>query len=101
MTPISAIATFLLAALLTIGVGALAWTFGAQRFAFTAWAQYMTQRAWARFFDHRDWIVGIGLAAFASSLGRLFILPHTLQPTTQSDYSTVKYAVPPGSQQNK
>src|SRR3546814_11210023 len=57
----------------------------------------MAQRAWARFFRHRAWIVGSVVAAFASSIGLLFIIPQQFQPTTNSDYSQVKYELPPGS----
>jgi len=97
MTPVSAVAFFLVATLLTILVGALAWKFGAQRFDFTTWAHFMVQRAWARFSDHRVWIVGIGVLAFFSSIGLLFVIPQQFQPTTNSDYSQVKYELPPGS----
>src|SRR3546814_9005200 len=97
MTPISAVVFFLVAALAAILVGALAWKFGVQRFDFTAWARFMVQRAWARLSDHRVWIVGIGVLAFFSSIGLLFVIPQQFQPTTNSDYSQVKYELPPGS----
>src|SRR3546814_2708071 len=57
----------------------------------------MVQRAWARLSDHRVWIVGIGVLAFFSSIGLLFVIPQQFQPTTNSDYSQVKYELPPGS----
>src|SRR3546814_20021689 len=56
----------------------------------------MVQRAWARLSDHRVWIVGIGVLAFFSSIGLLFVIPQQFQPTTNSDYSQVKYELPPG-----
>src|SRR3546814_10451625 len=97
MTPISAVVFFLGAALAAILFGALGWKFGVQRFDFTAWARFIVQRAWALLSDHRVWIVGIGVLAFFSSIGLLFVIPQQFQPTTNSDYSQVRYELPPGS----
>ena len=97
MTPLSAIMALLLSCLLMIVLGALAYAFGVRRFTFTHWAKFMLQRAYARLFDHRVWIVGIGILAFASSLGLFRILPQQFQPTTNSDYSQIRYELPPGS----
>ncbi len=97
MTPLSAIMAFLLTSLLMILGGALAYAAGMRGFAFTNWAKFMLQRAYARLFDHRVWIVGIGIFAFASSIGLFMILPQQFQPTTNSDYSQIRYELPPGS----
>src|SRR3546814_3672869 len=58
---------------------------------------FMVRRAHARLFDHRVWIVGIGFLAFASSIILFMVLPQQFQPTINSDYSQVKYELPPGS----
>lgn len=97
VTPLAAIIVFLLANLVGILLGALAWRIGMQDFAFTNWAKFMVQRAWARLFDHRVWIVGIGFAAFAASVLLFATLPQQFQPTINSDYSQVRYTLPPGS----
>ncbi|ABF52193.1 efflux RND transporter permease subunit [Sphingopyxis alaskensis] len=97
MTPLSAIVAFLVSSLLMILGGALAYAAGMRRFALTNWAKFMLQRAYARLFDHRVWIVGIGVAAFISSLVLFGILPQQFQPTTNSDYSQIRYELPPGS----
>lgn len=96
-TPAIAIVTFLLTSLLAILLGALAWKIGVRQFAFTNWAKFMVQRAWARLYDHRVWIVGIGGAAFVTSIILFAVLPQQFQPTINSDYSQVKYELPPGS----
>src|SRR3546814_18685951 len=93
MTPISAVVFFLVAALSAILVGALAWKFGVQRFDFTAWARFMVQRAWARLSDHRVWIVGIGVLAFFSSIGLLFVIPQQFQPTRSEERRVGKECV--------
>lgn len=97
MTPFAAIGTFLIASLLAIILGALVWRLGARDFGFTNWAKFMVQRAYARLFDHRVWIVGIGFGAFAWSILLFATLPQQFQPTTNSDFSQVKYELPPGS----
>jgi multidrug efflux pump subunit AcrB len=82
-------------------LGVLAWLFGrlfgAHNWRFSLWAHFMAQRAHARLHDHRVWIVGIGLFAFLSSIGLFMVLPQQFQPTTNSDYSQVRYELPPGS----
>ena len=87
--------------LASVLLGALAWLcgrlFGMHEWSFALWAQYMVQRAWARLFDHRVWIVGIGGVAFATSLLLFYVLPQQFQPTMNSDYSQVKYELPPGT----
>jgi multidrug efflux pump subunit AcrB len=97
LTPLMAIVTFLAASLLAILIGALAYAMGMRQWAMTHWAKFMAQRAWARLHDHRVWIVGIGLLAFLSSIGLFAVLPQQFQPTTNSDYSQVRYELPPGS----
>ena len=97
MTPLSAVMVLLLTSLLMIVGGAIAHAMGMRRFAFTNWAKFMVQRAYARLFDHRVWIVGIGILAFLSSLGLFGILPQQFQPTTNSDYSQIRYELPPGT----
>ncbi len=97
LTPVMAIVTFLATSLLAILVGALAYVMGMRQWAFTHWAKFMIQRFWARLHDHRVWIVGIGLLAFLSSIGLFMVLPQQFQPTTNSDYSQVRYELPPGS----
>lgn len=82
---------------LVVIVGGIAWLIGMRQFAFTNWAKFMVQRAWARLFDHRVWIVGIGGAAFVTSVILFAVLPQQFQPTINSDYSQVKYELPPGS----
>ena len=96
-TPAMAILAFLLATLVTILFGALAWTMGVREAAFTRWAHFMVQRARARLFDHRVWIVGIGALAFVASIGLFMALPQQFQPTANSDYSQIRYELPPGS----
>jgi multidrug efflux pump subunit AcrB len=95
--PFTALFVFLGASLLAIILGALAWLIGMREWAFTRWAKFMVQRAWARLFDHRVWIVGIGVLAFLSSIGLFMVLPQQFQPTINSDYSQVRYELPPGS----
>lgn len=97
LTPLSAIGVFLAASLLAILLGALAYVMGMRDWAFTRWATFMVQRAWARLFDHRVWIVGVGVLAFALSIVLFMTLPQQFQPTTNSDYSQVRYELPPGS----
>ncbi|AQA00415.1 transporter [Sphingopyxis sp. QXT-31] len=96
-TPFSMIAVFLLVSLLCILFGAIAYAMGARGFDFTNWAKFMAQRFWARLHDHRVWIVGIGVAAFLSSIVLFYFLPKQFQPTTNSDYSQISYELPPGS----
>ncbi len=43
------------------------------------------------------WIVGIGAAAFVLSIVLFATLPQQFQPTINSDYSQIKYELPPGS----
>lgn len=97
LTPITAVGVYLAASLLAIVLGALAYVMGMHGPAFTNWAKFMVLRAWARLFDHRIWIVGIGLFAFLSSIWLFTHLPQQFQPTTNSDYSQVRYELPPGS----
>ena len=96
-TPFQAIFTYLGISLLIILAGALAWLIGMRHSGFTNWARFMVQRAWARLFDHRVWIVGIGVASLGMSVGLLMILPQQFQPTINSDYSQIRYELPPGS----
>lgn len=49
------------------------------------------------FLDHRVWIVGIGFVAFLASIALFMLLPKQFQPTINSDYSQVRYELPPGS----
>ena len=97
LTPLMAIGTFLATGLLAILIGAAVYAMGMRQWSFTHWAKFMVQRAWARLHDHRVWIVGIGLLAFLSSIGLFMVLPQQFQPTTNSDYSQVRYELPPGS----
>ncbi len=78
-------------------IGAIAWLIGMRQFGFTEWSKYIVQRAYARLFDHRVWIVGIGVAAFATSILLFATLPQQFQPTINSDYSQVRWELPPGS----
>jgi multidrug efflux pump subunit AcrB len=71
--------------------------FGMHEGRFALWARFMVQRAWARLFDHRVWIVGIGAASLGMSVALLMILPQQFQPTINSDYSQIRYELPPGS----
>jgi multidrug efflux pump subunit AcrB len=96
-TPALTVIVFLATSLLAILLGALAWFVGMRQWAFTGWAKFMLQRAWARLFDHRVWIVGIGDAAFVLSIVLFATLPQQFQPTINSDYSQIKYELPPGS----
>ena len=95
--PFFAAFIYLLSSLVMILLGALAWLCGVRQFAFTGWAKFMVQRAYARLFDHRVWIVGIGVAAFATSILLFATLPQQFQPTINSDYSQVRWELPPGS----
>ena len=97
LTPLMAIVTFLATGLIAILIGAAVYAMGLRQWSFTHWAKFMVQRAWARLHDHRVWIVGIGLLAFLSSIGLFMVLPQQFQPTTNSDYSQVRYELPPGS----
>ena len=96
-TPIATVAAFLIASVLTILGGALAYALGMRGWAFTQWATFMARRAYARLFDHRVWIVGIGVGAFAWSILLFMTLPSQFQPTINSDYSQISYELPPGS----
>jgi multidrug efflux pump subunit AcrB len=96
-TPLMFVAAYLAAALAAILLGALAWTLGMRESAFTNWAHFMVQRARARLLDHRVWIVGIGFLAFATSILLFAVLPQQFQPTMNSDYSQIRYELPPGS----
>ncbi len=83
-----------------VALGFLAWLFGKLGMAswtFSHWAMSMAQRARARTLDHRVWIVGIGVAAFATSIFLFATLPQQFQPTINSDYSQVRWELPPGS----
>ncbi|MDK2761813.1 MAG: efflux RND transporter permease subunit [Sphingopyxis sp.] len=97
LTPIAALLTYLVTSLLVILLGALAHGFGMRGWAFTHWARFMTRRARARLSDHRIWIVGLGVAAFVASIVLFRVLPQQFQPTANSDYSQVRYELPPGS----
>jgi multidrug efflux pump subunit AcrB len=97
LTPLMAIVTFLATTLIAILLGAIVYAMGMRQWAFTHWAKFMVQRAFARLHDHRVWIVGVGLVAFLSSIGLFMVLPQQFQPTTNSDYSQVRYELPPGS----
>jgi multidrug efflux pump subunit AcrB len=97
LTPLSIIGAYLAVGLMQIFVGALAYAFGMRQWAFTHWTKSIAQRAYARLFDHRVWIVGIGVAAFATSIVLFMTLPQQFQPTTNSDYSQIRYELPPGS----
>ncbi|HKX88006.1 MAG TPA: efflux RND transporter permease subunit, partial [Sphingopyxis sp.] len=89
----------IMAALVILGVLARACglLFKMHEWPFALWAKFMVQRAWARLFDHRVWIVGIGVASLGMSVGLLMILPQQFQPTINSDYSQIRYELPPGS----
>ena len=95
--PFMAILAYLVVALLQIILGAAAYAMGMRDRAFTRWAAFMAQRAYARLFDHRVWIVGVGVLSLVMSVVLLTILPQQFQPTTNSDFSQVKYELPPGS----
>ncbi|WP_227340313.1 efflux RND transporter permease subunit [Sphingopyxis sp. P8] len=95
--PFTAIFVFLAASLLLIILGALAWVLGMRGYGVTNWSKFMLQRAYARLHDHRVWIVGIGFGAFALSIVLFATLPQQFQPTINSDYSQVRYELPPGS----
>ncbi|MCA0210143.1 MAG: efflux RND transporter permease subunit [Proteobacteria bacterium] len=97
LTPFQLFVTYVVATAVVALVGGLAWLAGLRQYAFTKWSKYVAQRAYARLFDHRVWIVGIGFLAFASSILLFMILPQQFQPTINSDYSQVKYELPPGS----
>ncbi len=97
LTPLTIIGVFLAVMLLQIIVGAIAYAFGLRQWAFTHWAKSMVQRLWGRVFDHRVWIVGVGFLAFASSIFLFTHLPQQFQPTINSDYSQIRYELPPGS----
>ncbi len=82
------------------GLGVLARAcglFGMHEWPFALWARFMVQRAWARLFDHRVWIVGVGAASLGMSVVLLWVLPQQFQPTINSDYSQIRYELPPGS----
>ena len=96
-TPVDAIFTYLGVSLLAILLGAFAWLVGMRNWGFTNWAKFMVQRVWARLFDHRVWIVGIGVASLGLSVILLMVLPQQFQPTINSDYSQIRYELPPGS----
>ncbi|KTE01169.1 transporter [Sphingopyxis sp. H038] len=96
-TPVDAILTYLGVSLIAILLGALAWLIGMREWGFTNWAKFMVQRGYARLFDHRVWIVGIGFLSLGLSVALLMILPQQFQPTINSDYSQIRYELPPGS----
>ncbi|WP_374525289.1 efflux RND transporter permease subunit [Sphingopyxis sp.] len=96
-TPFMIVFAYLAVGLLQIVIGAVAYAAGMREWAFTRWAAFMARRAYARLFDHRVWIVGIGGAAFALSIILFATLPQQFQPTINSDFSQVKYELPPGS----
>jgi multidrug efflux pump subunit AcrB len=97
LTPLSIVGAYLAAGMLQIIIGAAAYALGVRQWAFTHWAKSIAQRAYARLFDHRVWIVGIGVAAFATSIVLFATLPQQFQPTINSDYSQVRWELPPGS----
>ena len=97
ITPLLVVVTFAVSSVLLILLAALAWVFGMRQFAFTHWSKFMVQRAYARLFDHRTWIVGVGVGAFAWSILLFMTLPQQFQPTINSDYSQIRYELPPGS----
>ena len=97
LTPLSIVGAYLAVGLVQILVGTAAYAMGMRQWTFTHWAKSMAQRAWARLFDHRVWIVGIGVGAFALSIVLFATLPQQFQPTINSDYSQVRWELPPGS----
>ena len=97
LTPLSIVGAYLAAGMLQIIIGAAAYALGVRQWAFTHWAKSIAQRTYARLFDHRVWIVGIGVAAFATSIFLFATLPQQFQPTINSDYSQVRWELPPGS----
>ncbi|HTI31278.1 MAG TPA: efflux RND transporter permease subunit [Sphingomonas sp.] len=58
-------------------------------------------RGWGRvtskLFDHRLWIVGLGALSFLATIFMFAGIPLTFQPTTNTDYSTVRIEMPPGT----
>ncbi|HMO76671.1 MAG TPA: efflux RND transporter permease subunit, partial [Sphingopyxis sp.] len=92
-----ALAAFAGIVLLAALIMGLAWLFGKNEWSVARWSISMLKRAYARLFDHRVWIVGIGAAAFAWSIYLFATLPQQFQPTINSDYSQVRYELPPGS----
>lgn len=94
--PFTAAVIYLVTSLVGIVIGSILSAMGA-RMAYTDWARFMVQRFRARLSDHRVWIVGIGVGAFAMSIVLFMTLPQQFQPTTNSDYSQIKYELPPGS----
>ena len=97
LTPLAIIGTYLAVGFVQIFLGAVAYAFGMRQWVFTHWAKSMAQRAFARALDHRVWIVGIGVLAFATSILLFATLPQQFQPTTNSDFSQIRYELPPGS----
>ena len=70
--------------------------FGEADHASGPWIErYAKLLAWT--LNHRWTMVGIGVAAFAASVGLFMVLPSQFQPTINSDYSQVNYELPPGS----
>lgn len=84
-----------------IGIGVLGWVlqlfFGLGRWPFAFWSKSFSQRAWARLFDHRVWIMGIAMLSLFMTYILMKNLPQQFQPTINSDYSQIRYELPPGS----
>ncbi|HEV2597045.1 efflux RND transporter permease subunit [Sphingopyxis sp.] len=97
LTPVQLFVTYVVATAAVAFVGGLAWLVGLRQYAFTKWSKYVAQRAYARLFDHRVWIVGIGFLSLVMSVVLLMVLPQQFQPTINSDYSQIRYELPPGS----
>jgi multidrug efflux pump subunit AcrB len=71
-------------------------SFGEEDHASGPWIErYAGLLAWT--LNHRWTMVGVGVAAFAASVGLFIALPKQFQPTINSDYSQVSYELPPGS----
>ena len=91
-------AGFIAGLLLTLIAGVvLGWIKGFDGSQFASWCRYVWKRIGARLRDHRMWILGIGMLAFAATIGMFFVLPSQFFPTTNSDFSRVSIEMVPGT----
>ncbi|MCC2602446.1 efflux RND transporter permease subunit [Sphingopyxis yananensis] len=95
--PLSLIMASLIAMLLMIVLGSLAYKLGVKNNGFAQWAYFMAQRFWARLFDHRVWVLGAGVVALLLTLVIFTQVPQQFQPTMNSNNSEVVWELPPGT----
>ena len=76
------------------GLGLVSPSFAA---AYPRWRNNLGRRIYARMFDHRLWVMSIGVAALVATVFIGRTMPQTFSPANNSDYSTVRIEMTPGT----